>query len=189
MTSREIFDQTSAHLPSSDMQWQQGETGDAWMLVPVRDIKNVLAYLKETHGLTYLANLAGIDYGDPLAVVYVLRSLQTQEQITVKVLLDRNEPEIPTASVLFGAANWFEREAFDLLGIRFAGHPDLRRILMPEDWDGYPLRKDYAPQPEYHGIPTARPDSHQLLDQLKPAAPPVLPKTTGEGAQESANQN
>ena len=187
MTSQEIFDKIKQQLSNVALEWQQGDAGDSWMLVPVNEIQNVLKYLKDTIGLTYLVNLAGIDYGGPLAVVYVLRSLQTKEQIAVKVLLDRDHPEIPTASFLFGSANWFEREAFDLLGIQFTGHPDLRRILMPEDWVGFPLRKDYQVPAEYHGIPTERPDPHQLLDQLKPIACGSVDSNGSEEGKESGN--
>jgi NADH-quinone oxidoreductase subunit C len=75
---------------------------------------------------------------------------------------------IASAVPLFAAAEWFERETFDLLGIQFENHPDLRRLLLPEDWDGHPLRKDYQPPTEYHGIPADRPDAHALLDSLYP---------------------
>ena len=70
----------------------------------------------------------------------------TGRRLRVKVRVSGTDPRVPTLSGVWKSANWAEREAFDLFGIRFDGHPDLRRILMPEDWDGYPLRKDYPVQ-------------------------------------------
>lgn len=103
----------------------------------------------------WLANLSGVDYAadDRLCVVYDLWSFHHRHQFAVKVFCDRTEPRIASVTDLWPAANWHEREAFDLFGIDFPGHPDLRRILLPDDWEGYPLRKDYVFPREYHGIP------------------------------------
>ncbi len=76
-----------------------------------------------------------------------------RHQFAVRVLVDREDPRIPTVSHLWPAADWHEREAFDVMGIVFEGHPNLERILLPEDWEGHPLRKDYEFPIEYHGIP------------------------------------
>jgi len=74
-------------------------------------------------------------------------------EFAVRVVTDRNDPVISSVAHVWPAADWHEREAFDLMGIRFSGHPDLRRILCPDDWEGHPLRKDYDFPLEYHGIP------------------------------------
>lgn len=74
-------------------------------------------------------------------------------EFAVRVLTDRTQPSIPSVAHVWPAADWHEREAFDLMGIHFTQHPDLRRILCPDDWEGHPLRKDYAFPLEYHGIP------------------------------------
>lgn len=77
----------------------------------------------------------------------------TTFEFAVRVVVDRKEPTVPTVSDVWPAADWHEREAYDLMGVRFEGHPDLRRILCPDDWEGHPLRKDYEFPLEYHGIP------------------------------------
>lgn len=98
----------------------------------------------------------GVDAGS-FSVVYHLASLPHRHQLTLKVTVgnDRrldNLPVVPSVSSVWRTADWHEREAFDLMGIYFEGHPDLRRILLPEDWEGYPLRKDYEEAETYHGI-------------------------------------
>lgn len=105
--------------------------------------------------LDWLANLTGADYvaDDKMAVVYDLWSYEHRHSFAVKVYCDRGRPSVPTVSDLWPAANWHEREAMDLLGIEFPGHPDPRRILLADDWVGHPLRKDYEFPKEYHGIP------------------------------------
>lgn len=108
----------------------------------------------------FLANITAVDYfPDPFfEVVYHLTSLPYQTQVTLKVRVvadrDLNQlPEVPSVVSVWRTADWHEREAYDLVGVYFTNHPDLRRILMPEDWQGYPLRKDYSDPEDYHGIP------------------------------------
>ncbi len=119
--------------------------------------------------LDFLMCASGIDYvgDDKLACVYDIRSAKHGHEFAFKVYTDRDNPSIPTVSDLWPAANWHEREAFDLLGIHFENHPDLRRILLPEDWVGHPLKKDYEFPREYHGIP----GSYELDWQQKPTYP------------------
>lgn len=108
----------------------------------------------------YLACITALDNGPEvgtLAVIYNLYSIPYNLPLMIKIAVERNSPgeplpAVPTVSHIWATANWHEREAYDLVGIRFEDHPDLRRILLPEDWEGHPLRKDYIPQQEYHGI-------------------------------------
>lgn len=95
--------------------------------------------------LHYLRNLSGVDYETHLEAVYHLVNLQDKMTWCFKVRTDREEAEIPSVADVWPGANWNEREAYDLLGIRFTGHPNLVRIMLPDDWVGYPLRKDYEP--------------------------------------------
>ena len=104
--------------------------------------------------------LSGVDYGieeNMFGVVYHLASIPFKKQLTLKVVKyhDRSREELPmfpSVTSVWRTAEWHEREAYDLLGIAFANHPDLRRVLLPDDWEGYPLRKDYKAQEYYRGI-------------------------------------
>lgn len=109
----------------------------------------------EALAFDFLLCLTGLDYAadDQFCVALDLRSMRHRHEFAVKVYVDRDEPRVPSVMDLWPAANWHEREAYDLFGIVFEGHSDLRRILLPEDWDGHPLRKDYVFPREYHGIP------------------------------------
>src|SRR3954453_8419378 len=120
------------------------------LFVPPGRLTELLNLLKTRCGFHLLAELGGTDYlGYPgrtrarFEVHYVLRNLDTAERLVVKVGVDDPDPTLPSAVPLWPGADWMEREVFDMFGIRFTGHPDLRRILMPEEFAAYPLRKDY----------------------------------------------
>lgn len=120
------------------------------LLVRPGDIIRICRHLKEDPGLLYdfLSDLTAVDrLGDHprFEVVYHLYSLQYKWRIRLKVPVEEGEA-VPSVTAVWGAANWHEREVFDMFGIGFDGHPDLRRILMPEEWEGCPLRKDYPVQ-------------------------------------------
>jgi NADH-quinone oxidoreductase subunit C len=118
--------------------------------------------------------LTGVDWPDKseIHVVVHLFSYTHKHRVVLKVALPRESATMPTLSTVWSAANWQERECWDLLGVHFEGHPDLRRIMLPDDWEGHPLRKDYKQKAEYHGIPTTRTNP---LELLKPKAPPKEP--------------
>jgi NADH-quinone oxidoreductase subunit C len=117
-------------------------------VVPVGRLIEVMTILK-TAGFDYLSDVAGIDYlnypdaTDRYGVVYALANTETAERVYVKVLVNDPDPAVPSVYSLWKGADWMEREVFDMYGVRFDGHPDLRRILMPEEFTAYPLRKDY----------------------------------------------
>jgi NADH-quinone oxidoreductase subunit C len=102
-----------------------------------------------------LSCVTGIDNGveaKTMEVVYHLYSIPFNVSLALKVIVPREYPVVPTLSSIWKSANWMERETYDMYGIIFEGHPDLRRILMPADWDGFPLRKDYSEQEKYREI-------------------------------------
>ncbi|WP_082034091.1 NADH-quinone oxidoreductase subunit C [Cohnella kolymensis] len=96
-------------------------------------------------GCNYLRNVSGVDYETHMEVVYYPLSLESRHVYCVKVKADRENASVASVTPIWETANWNEREIYDLLGIDFPGHPDLRRIMMPDDWVGHPLRKDYVP--------------------------------------------
>ena len=105
----------------------------------------------------HLSCITGLDNGPEtgtMEVFYTLYSIPFNQSLMLKVELPRENPEIESVASIWQSANWLEREIFDLYGIHFTNHPDLRRILMPGDWEGFPLRKDYQEPETYRGIPT-----------------------------------
>jgi NADH-quinone oxidoreductase subunit C len=119
------------------------------------------------YAMDCLSNQTGVDYKDHIEVVYHFFSYKHRHGCELKIKLPREKPEVATVEEIWRAANWMEREIFDLLGVIFTGHSDMRRILMPEDWPGYPLRKDFVEPLEYHGISTVRESPIIRLDQQK----------------------
>ncbi|MFX3634095.1 MAG: NADH-quinone oxidoreductase subunit C [Candidatus Pristimantibacillus sp.] len=117
------------------------------IIVKNEDWLRTAALLKrhEEMRFTYLRNVSGVDYESHLEVVYHMVELASKLELTVKVRVNRESPEVASVASIWSTANWNEREIYDLLGIPFAGHPDLRRIMMSDDWVGHPLRKDYEP--------------------------------------------
>jgi NADH-quinone oxidoreductase subunit C len=124
--------------------------GDQWITVPAERVRDALAALK-ADGYRLLVFLTCVDHlADSsrewparFELVYQLRNLETREQLRVRVFVDGDPPRIDSAWDIFPPANWDERETYDLFGIVFNEHPDLTRILMPDDWVGHPLRRDY----------------------------------------------
>ncbi|MCR4412242.1 MAG: NADH-quinone oxidoreductase subunit C [Thermoguttaceae bacterium] len=133
----------------------------ARVVVPAAVVHDVLRALKEKHGFDLLVDVTCVDYlhyrdaADRFGLVYLLANTATNERITVRTFVNDPNPSVPTVVDLWQAANWLEREVWDMFGIRFRGHPDLRRILLPEEFAAFPLRKDYPLQGrgERHNFP------------------------------------
>ena len=136
---------------------------DPSILVVADSIAEISSFLKGNEELAFdtLMCLSAVDYKglkgetDRIEVVYHLFSMKHRHRIVLKVQLPREEPALPSVEQVWDIANWHEREAFDMFGVEFRGHSDLRRILCPDDWVGYPLRKDYVQPETYRGMPVA----------------------------------
>jgi NADH-quinone oxidoreductase subunit C len=133
---------------------------DPWIAVVPAHIAEVCRYLHDDPELRFdcLTNQSAVDWkaNGTLQVVYHLYSYPHRHYAVLKVDVPRDNPVVPTVEGIWKIANWLEREIYDLMGVSFAGHSDLRRLLMPEDWVGHPARKDFVEPEEYHGISTRR---------------------------------
>ncbi len=126
-----------------------------WSVVDPGVILDVSRFLKSDANLLmdHLELLGGVDFKDRIEVVYIVYSMRHRHRYTLKCRLPREEPKIQTVESLWPVANWHERETYDMFGVVFEGHSDLRRILCPDDWEGYPLRKDYKFPTRYRDMP------------------------------------
>ncbi|MBN8577439.1 MAG: NADH-quinone oxidoreductase subunit C [Cytophagales bacterium] len=129
---------------------------ECW-LVPATSIAEVcqLLYHNPATYFDMLTCITGVDNGpqaNAMEVIYHVYSIPLHQSLMLKVVLPRENPEVESVTDIWKSANWLEREVFDMFGIAFKNHPDLRRILMPADWKGYPLRKDYQHEETYRGI-------------------------------------
>lgn len=154
MTQAEIIKILTAKFPQAVIENETIEKHqveikpDQWL--------EVATFLHDDPKLSFdqLECITGVDtgIGQALQSRYNLHSFQFRHKLEVVINLDRNNPKLPSIEKLWRIGDWFERETYDMYGIVFEGHPDLRRILCPEDWEGWPLRKDYETPQTYHGI-------------------------------------
>jgi NADH-quinone oxidoreductase subunit C len=149
MTTHRTIEQLTTAFPGLAANDFRGQTR---VVAPVESVYDVLRTLKEQQGFDLLVDVTCVDYlhypnaKDRFGLVYLLANTETDERITVRCFVNDPEPTVPSAVGLWEGANWLEREVWDMFGIRFAGHPDLRRILLPEEFAAHPLRKDYPLQ-------------------------------------------
>ena len=128
------------------------EAEEPELIVTAADFPAVLRALKEKEGFDRLGNLTAVDWKDHIEMVYHLYNMEENVKLEVKAALDSAAPVIESATALYPGAEFEEREVYDLMGVEFLGHPDLRRILMPDDYPAHPLRKDFvAPVPKMEG--------------------------------------
>lgn len=163
MTATDIYQRLTTELGEEAIVSSDLEVLQPWIELNPDALVQACTLLHQHQELffDFLHAVSGVDEGadaNTLMVVYHLSSLIHEHQIVLKVRVPRiaNPKEakigVPSVSHIWKAADWHEREAFDLVGIPFTNHPDLRRILLPEDWEGHPLRKDYETGESYHGI-------------------------------------
>ncbi len=129
-----------------DVAEHRGQTS---VTVKKEDILAVCTFLKDECGYDFLTDVCGVDYlgqAPRFMVVYQLYSIGAHQRLRLKAPVEESDCRIDSVTGIWSAANWLEREVWDMFGIDFKGHPDLRRILLPDDWEGHPLRKDYPVQ-------------------------------------------
>jgi len=146
-------------VAKENFQWVENSSPPT-LLIAATDLSGICSRLWSDSAFYFdqLSCITGLDNGPEaktMEVIYTLYSVPFNESLMLKVVLPRENPEIESVLSIWKSANWLEREVFDMYGIKFISHPDLRRILMPADWDGFPLRKDYKEQETYRNIKLA----------------------------------
>ncbi len=175
MTTQEIHERLKAKFGDAVGPLSEPKM-DASCVVKAQALVDVCRFLKTEPGLEldFLEDETAVDWPkkNVIELVYHLLSYKHRHAIVLKVEADRAAPSVPTVEGVWKTANWFEREIFDLFGVDFPGHPDLRRIMLPDDWVGHPLRKDYQEAGGWHGISNVRENplvELKRLDDLKRA--------------------
>ena len=115
----------------------------SWLNISPEKLLDLMKRLKADYGFNYLANLTSVDYGEDFEIVYHLYTIPENNKVGVKTRLPRNQAQVDSMMSIWPTADWQEREVYDLMGIRFKGHPNLLRVLLPDDFVGHPLRKDF----------------------------------------------
>jgi len=143
LTNDPVVEQLRAAFPQ--VPFRPVDPGIPGLVVPLESLVDVCRYLKTTPGLEfdYLASVTAIDYLDRIDVVYQIRSLKHHRDLTLRIEVDRDESVAPSVTGVWRAADFQEREIYDLMGVTFTGHPNLKRILLYDEFDGHPLRKDW----------------------------------------------
>jgi NADH-quinone oxidoreductase subunit C len=199
MTTNEIHERLKARF-GDDVGPLSEPKIDPSCVVKKDRLVEVCRFLKTEPGLEldFLEDETAVDWPkkNVLEVVYHLLSYKHRHAIVLKVELDRAAPSVPSVEGVWKTANWFEREIWDLFGVTFPGHPDLRRIMLPDDWIGHPLRKDYQEAGGWHGMSNVREnplvelkrldDARKAEQAAKAAAEkPAEPKPAASGPQAS----
>lgn len=186
MTAAEIYEKVKTRFGEAVSELNDKNIDPFFVVTQVDRLPELAEFVQNDPELDFksLMCLSGIDDGEKLGVVYNLCSMEKKHRFTIKVEgLERENPHVPSVEKYWPTANWHEREAYDMFGIIFDGHSDMRRILCPDDWEGWPLRKDYQVQEFWHGLrvpyPTGEnPDRGKYVTQdipEKPHSPPSRP--------------
>ncbi|MFC1923861.1 NADH-quinone oxidoreductase subunit C [Chloroflexota bacterium] len=140
LIGKDIAKQIAEHIPDA-----VAESSDVWVVIKPELLLQAVQFLNTTPGLdfNFLNCITGVDYLDYIEVVYHLTSMDHNHSLVLKVRCDREKPVLPSLYSLFRGADYQEREIYDLLGVRFTGHPNLKRLFMWESFEGHPLRRDY----------------------------------------------
>ena len=155
MIPQEISDTLKARFGEAILESKLEGVLNPFVRVAPDRMQDVALFLRDDEQMQFdvLMCLSGVDYtSGKLGVVYHLHSMKRNHKITLKTEVTGDHPRIASIESVWRTANWHEREAYDLFGIVFDGHPDLRRILLPDDWEGHPLRKDYQVPEFYNGM-------------------------------------
>lgn len=147
MGINEHISKSVAALKNSYSLQEEVLRGSTWLIIDPANLVDIILKLRDEFEFDFLSSATASDYYPQMSprfhVVYQLYSNRHNARIGLRVPVDGQDPTLPTLENLYPVANWHEREMFDMFGIKFTGHSDLRRILMPHDWEGHPLRKDY----------------------------------------------
>jgi NADH-quinone oxidoreductase subunit C len=155
MIPQEVFDSLTTHFGEAVLEGKLDGVLDPYIRIAPERIRDVCLFLRDDPAMQFdtLNLLTGMDYTKgKLGVVYHCSSIALQHKIVLKVEVTVENPHVQSVESVWKTANWHEREAYDMIGLVFDGHPDLRRILLPDDWEGYPLRKDYKVPEFYNGM-------------------------------------
>ncbi len=148
---KEIYQSLLNRFPNQRIEISEDRLFN-FIVVPREIIQDVCKYLKEEHSFNYLSSLCGAEQKESIEIIYHIGTIEKKDIIVLKMRIPKEDAVVPTVENIFPSASLFERETFEMFGVKFDGHHDLRRLLLPDDWEGYPLRKDYKYPAEYHGI-------------------------------------
>jgi len=155
MILQEIYEHLRAKFGDAIMELKTDKPVDPLIIVSADKIGEISYYLRDYEDFQFdqLCCLSGVDHADGnLGVTYHLFSFTKRHKLVLKVIVPKDKPNVRTVSEVWATANWHEREAYDMIGIIFDGHKDLRRILLDDDWVGHPLRKDFEVPEFFHGM-------------------------------------
>jgi len=155
MNIQEVFDKLKQKFGDAVLELKTDKPVDPYIIVSPEKIAEISLYLRDYEEFLFdqLCCLSGVDFGDgKLGTVYHLYSFPIKHKVVLKTIVPKEKTDTQSVSEIWLTANWHERESYDLIGINYVGHPDLRRILLPDDWEGHPLQKDYKVPEFYNGM-------------------------------------